>query len=254
VDKVKDFLTENVGALGGPLIGAPVVEEMIGGVGKTLGKAADWVYEKVDEMTSDSGLGSKVDDLMKKSPTLAKNIQDVKKAGFSIRYGEPGKGTFMDPETKEIVVDPDSKGNTADIVQSLAHETGHALYTQDPEVPMDGLTKDEYVKRNTMRHLKDEGEATITNMKVREEIMKATGKDASGADAVDIGVAGAQSKKYLELYKKYPDPKDRDKLREEIGKVYAKGETPSGEDNKGLNYEDYYGKSYKDAWDEAHKK
>lgn len=102
-----------------------------------------------------------------------------------------------------------------------------------------------------MRHLKDEGEATITNMTVREEIMTATGKGPSGKDAVDIGVSGAQSDKYLDLYKKYPDPKDRDKLREEIGKEFAKGETPRTDLSS--NYEDYYGQAYKDAWDEAHK-
>lgn len=267
VGGVIDSATETVGGLydgaaetvGGVIDGAG---ELIDGAGDALrgvyddasqmiGEGVDAVYEKVDEMTSESGLGSEVDEMVDKSPTLKQNMEDARAKGFNVRYGEKGKGTYLDPETKEIVIDPAEKGDPAGIAQSLAHETGHALYEQDAYVDMDGLSKEEYVKRNTMRHLKDEGEATITNIKVREEILAATRK-ADGSGGTDIGVAGSQGEQYKALYAKYPDPKDRDKLREEIGKVFAKGETPSTD--KSSNYEDYYGETYKNHWDEKHAK
>lgn len=191
-----------------------------------------------------AGLGKDVDELAKKSPTLQHKLTALQDDGWTIRYGTASKGTFADRGKKEIVIDSNSKGKPMDIVQSLAHESGHAGYTVDPYVGPSGKNKDEYVSANVTRNLKDEGEATITNLEIRAELMN--------AKAGDIGIAGAQGKKYEELFKKYPDPKDRDKLREEIGKVFAKGESPSVKKADGTpygNYEEYYGQTYKDHWD-----
>lgn len=191
-----------------------------------------------------SGLGKDVDELSKKSPTLERKLTKLQDDGWTIRYGTAGKGTFADRGKKEIVIDANSKGKPLSIVQSLAHESGHADYTTDPYVAPSGKSKDQYVAANVNRNLKGEGEATITNLEIRAELMQ--------AKAGDIGIAGAQSKKYEELFKKYPDAKDRDKLREEIGKVFAKGEVPSVNKPDGTpyaNYEEYYGQAYRDFWD-----
>lgn len=188
---------------------------------------------------SPSGLGKDVDKLAQKSPTLENNIDQLKKDGWTIKYGPAGKGSFTDRPGKTIVIDSNEKGHPEQVVQTLAHESGHARYTPDPYVPPKGLTRDQYVKRNVDRDLKDEGEATMTNAQVRQEI-----KDNGGPD---IGIAGAQEKKYEQIAAKYPDPKDRDKAREEIGQVFAKGEHPSTDPSK--DYEDYYAKTYQDYWD-----
>lgn len=234
------------GTLGG-ILGGPV-----GAIaGSVIGGAAQVFYGMYDDATSKSGLGSDVDKIMDKSPTLSKNVADLKKSGWTIKYGEKGKGSYTDSESKTIVFDPEEKSDPKMLVQTLAHESGHALYTRDPEVGMEGLTKEQYVQKNLMSHLKDEGEATITNLQVREEIMKATGgSDGKSKELTDIGIAGSQGKKYEELCAKYPDPKDRDKLREEIGKVYAKGEHPSTRPT--IDYGQYYSKPYEDEWDKQH--
>ena len=191
-----------------------------------------------------TGLGGGVDALAKKSPTLMKELNDIADQGWAVSYGEAGKGYYADSNTKSVVVDPKMMGegtDSANIIMQLSHEVGHAVYTEDPYVKPDGLTKDEFVSKNTMRHLKNEGAATINNLVIRDEILKAKGPD--------VDVAGMKSEEYKKLYAKYRDPKDREKLLEEIGKVYAKGEVPSG-DSGAANYEDYYSDTYKKMYDE----
>lgn len=189
-----------------------------------------------------TGLGEDIDAIAAKSPTLQKNLAALK-GKVDIEYGTAGGGTFYDPNgvpRPKIVVDPNEAGDPASVVQSLSHESGHALYTQDPYVPPDGLTKEEYVAKNVNRNLKDEGEATLTNAQVRNEILENGGPD--------IGIAGSHTEEYDAIAKKYPDPADRDKARQEIGDIFADGETPSGDENAGKSYRDYYAKPYEDAY------
>jgi type VI secretion system secreted protein VgrG len=178
---------------------------------------------------------------MAKSPTLTKNVEALKKNGWTIEYGDAGKGSYTDKTKKRIVVDSNAKNSPTAAAQTLAHESGHALYTADPYVTPTGKTKDEYVKANVKRDLKDEGEATLTNVQVRNEV-----KENGGPD---IGVAGTQAKKYEEIAAKYPEAKDRDKAREEIGSAFAKGEHPSNAPSQ--TYEDYYAKTYADHYDKT---
>lgn len=91
-----------------------------------------------------------------------------------------------------------------------------------------------------MSDLKDEGEATIMNIKVRQEILNNGGPD--------IGVAGNNSQKYIDSYNQhYVKGKDRDKAREEIGKVFADGERPSTDPNK--TYREYYSERFEEHYD-----
>ncbi len=186
-----------------------------------------------------TGLGDDVDKIANKSPTLRSNIEKLQADGWTIKYGEAGKGSTCDKKTKTILIDPNKKGDPAGITRSLAHESGHGLYKEDPYVPHNGLTKDEYVSRNVARNLKDEGEATLTNAQVRKEI-----NDAGGPD---IGISGTQQDKYQAIADKYPDPADRDKARKEIGDLFGNGEKASVPPHD--TYNDYYGKTYKDFYD-----
>ena len=174
-----------------------------------------------------------------KSPTLSGNLDALKKDGWTIKTGDPGKGSFTDKSAKTITIDPNQAGDPAAVAQTLAHESGHARYTQDPYVPPAGLTKDQYVSKNANSNLKDEGEATMTNAQVRDEVNKNGGPD--------IGIAGAQANQYQKIYEKYPDPADRDKARQEIGDAFADGEHPSNDPGK--TYRDYYSKTYADYYD-----
>jgi uncharacterized Zn-binding protein involved in type VI secretion len=181
--------------------------------------------------------------IIARSPTLTAQITELLKDGWTIEYGVAGGGSFCDSDGKRIVIDPNGSGDPAGVVQTLAHEAGHARYTQDPPVGMAGRTRDEYVNGNTNRHLKDEGEATLNNIQVQREI------NANGGP--DIGIAGTQDAQYNQIYDRYPDPADRDRARQEIGNAFATGERPST-DAGAANYHDYYSKHYRDQWDAAH--
>ncbi|WAC20670.1 hypothetical protein OVA24_04660 [Luteolibacter sp. SL250] len=187
-----------------------------------------------------TALGAGVNELVEKSPTLVANLKALEEDGWVIRYGEPGKGSFCDKTKKEIVIDPNEKDNPASITQTLAHESGHALYSADPYVPHTGLSKDEYVRKNVEAALKDEGEATLMNAKVRDEIM--------GNGGTDIGIAGAKSDEYEKAYQEYKEHGDREKARKDIGAIFAKGERPSTDPTK--TYEEYYGAPYSDYYDQ----
>lgn len=189
--------------------------------------------------TVSTGLGEAIDQAVSKCPAFSSKITDLQSKGWTTEYGAAGKGSYCDKNAKKIVIDENDKSHTAAILETLAHESGHASYTPDPYVKPDGLTKDQYASRNANSALKDEGEATLTNIEMKECLEKNGGEN--------IGVAGAQSEMYKKIAKKYPKPEDRDKARQEIGNLFADGEHPSTD--PGVTYRQYYEKSFRDYYD-----
>jgi len=187
-----------------------------------------------------SELGSGADKLLGKSPTLTKKLKDLKSAGWKIREGTAGNGTYADRSSKTISIDPNNKATPEQLTQTLSHEVGHAAYTLKPYVPPDGLTKQEYIDKNVKNNLDDEGEATLTNAKVRDEIIQNGGPD--------IGIAGNNQDKYEKIYNDYKKSGQRDLAREKIGDVFKNGEHPSNDPTK--TYYDYYSKPYSDSYDQ----
>ena len=188
-----------------------------------------------------TGLGLAVDFLVELSPTLKSNIETLQKAGWTFEL-RADVGSYCSVDEKKIVCDIAHKGDEKRLVQTLAHESGHALYKMDPYVSPTGKTKDQYVEANVKRELKDEGEATLMNCRIRDELLK---------QGVDIGVAGASRDEYVKAYeacKDPTDPKQREKLRIQIGEIFRHGEQPSGEG--GIDYGAYYAKPYAKFWDD----
>ena len=174
------------------------------------------------------------------SPILMDKLGSLLTDGWVIRYGTAGGGSFCDKEANEIVLDPNESGDHLAMTQTLAHEAGHATYTPDPYVAPDGLTRDEYVAANVNSQLKDEGEATLTNAEVREEIMNNSGED--------IGIAGTQTDDYERITDSYQNGDiDRDTARQQIGDKFADGETTSTTNE---SYRDYYSQPYEDYYDD----
>lgn len=186
-----------------------------------------------------TNLGDEVDKELAKCPQFSQNMQKLIEEGWSIEYGQKGKGSYCSKSGKKIVIDENKKGNTAAILGTLAHESGHAMYTPDPYVGPEGLTKEEYAGKNANSSLKDEGEATLTNIEMKECLEKNGG--------MKINVAGAQAAEYEKIAKKYLDSKDRDKARQEIGDIFADKERPSTDPKK--TYREYYEQSFKNFYD-----
>ncbi len=191
----------------------------------------------------DTGLGDGIDKMAVKSPTLQHNLDALHQGGWGFGYGQKGAGSSTNRGRATITLDAGKRHNPFAVLRSLAHESGHAMYRPPAPVLMDGhVNRQQYIERNTERCLQDEGEATIANLQVREELLK--------AKLGDIGVSGAKAKEYKRLFSKYHDSKDHDILRAEIGKVYAQGEHPST--NPALTYEQFCANPFADAWDRSH--
>ncbi|MFO0575218.1 MAG: hypothetical protein U1A78_14605 [Polyangia bacterium] len=192
-----------------------------------------------------SGLGRAFDKYAQKSPTLRRNIKKLQQTGWHIKYGKKGGGSYCDKGQKVIVVDRAEKKSPMAVMQTMAHETGHALYVADPYVGPEGLSKKQYVAANVRRQLRDEGEATIMNMQIRRELLKRT------HGHMDIGVAGRQANRYKRLFERYRsrlgNPKVRDKLRTRIGNIFADHEHPSTAPSK--TYRQNYSEFWSDTYD-----
>jgi len=175
-----------------------------------------------------SGYGKDVDSLVDKSPTMKNDIATLKKRGWTFEEGEAGKGTFANRQTRVITVDKNELGNPEEVVQSLSHESGHALY----EPNIDVSSREAYLNST----LSDEGAATLNNIRVQREIIANKGGD--------IGIAGnpANQPQYNRIY----DSLERGAIKEseartQIGRIFGKGEQTS---TTGQYYEDYYGGWY----------
>lgn len=175
-----------------------------------------------------SGYGKDVDSLVDKSPTMKNDIATLKKRGWTFEEGEAGKGTFANRQKRVITVDKNELGNPNAVVQSLSHESGHALY----EPNIDFSSRDAYLNST----LSDEGAATLNNIRVQREIIANKGGD--------IGIAGnpENQTQYNRIY----DSLERGAIKEseartQIGRIFGKGEQTS---TTGQYYEDYYGGWY----------
>ncbi|WP_210507816.1 type VI secretion system Vgr family protein [Pantoea ananatis] len=180
------------------------------------------------QTSSFSGYGKDVDNLVEKSPTMKQDITTLKKRGWVFEEGEAGKGTSADRQGRIITVDKSQMNNAAKVVQSLSHESGHALYKPN----IDLSSKNSYLNST----LSDEGAATLNNIRVQREIIANQGGD--------IGIAGnaANQKDYNSIFDSLQkgDITESD-ARMKIGRIFGKGEQTSTTKEF---YEDYYGGWY----------
>jgi type VI secretion system secreted protein VgrG len=179
-------------------------------------------------------------DMVLLSPTLTNQLRDLQDAGWTVEMGVPGEGTFASRDEHRIVIDPNGDSTPEGMTQSLAHEAGHAAYDLPPEIPPDGLTREEYVRQNTDRNLQDEGAATLNNIQVRDEI--------SGNGGPDIGIAGNPDNgpAYEAAYQEYQQTGDAAAARESIGNTFGHGERPSTAPE--MDYDEYYRRQYEDRY------
>jgi Flp pilus assembly pilin Flp len=190
-----------------------------------------------------TGLGEKVDTIVGKSPSLVRDVEELQAAGWQFEYGKPGAGSVTLRRSSKVVVDPGPGRTPESIARTFAHEVGHAEYTPEPGVPPSGLTKEEFVRTNTDKLLADEGAATLSNARARDEIRAKGGPD--------IGISGTQPKAYAAVYRKLKAGKITEaQARKEIAQLYGKHERTS---NTKENYRRYYAKAYQTFWDKKYK-
>jgi type VI secretion system secreted protein VgrG len=180
-----------------------------------------------------SGLGNDTDELIEKSPTLKEQLRKFQENGGRIQFGDAGSGSAYNATRKTITIDRNLRNDPNEMVQTLSHELGHA----HSDVPKDFTSKDKFLKS----YLDDEGEATLSNLTVRQEIL-----DNGGPD---IGVAGSQVEDYKKIFKQFQKDGDRNSAREAIGKIFGDKEIPSTS-AANESYSEYYGRWY-DTWQKS---
>jgi type VI secretion system secreted protein VgrG len=169
-----------------------------------------------------TGLGEGVAKLAAKSPSLQKDLKQLKDDRWNIQYGPEGEGSSTKEKSKppKIVIDSSLKNDPTIVTQVLAHEVGHATYTKSP----DYCSKQGYVKSR----LADEGAAVMNNIKVQREIKKNGGPD--------IGINGkrANHRAYNAAYDKYLRDGNAEAARNAIGSKWGE-EIASGTGGKTYN-------------------
>lgn len=185
------------------------------------------VKPKADPLGVGKLFGADTVALAMKSPSLSADLSALQAKGWKIELGTAGGGSFADKTAKRITIDQNKVGDPAAVVQTLAHEAGHARYVGK----VDGSSREAYIKSN----LRDEGAATLANIRAQREI-----KAGGGAD---IGIAGnaANQPAYNKAYDAYVKDQDLAKARDAIGTIYGDGEKTS---NTNQTYRTYYGAAY----------
>jgi hypothetical protein len=213
---------------------------------KELRELAEQAAEVTDKL-SKTPLPKKVNDLAAKSPTLKDNIVDLQNKGWTIRLGEAGKGNYADRSTTTIVMDPDSNIDPRDVVENLAHESGHAEFPKPADPPINDGTPPSsakglaYIRSVVENSLIDEGQAQIVACKTAKEL------EATGAKKISI--PGQHSDEYKAVYEKMvKGDLNEEAGRKEMAKIMAKEETSTD----GKNYIDYYAKKPLEDWNNLH--
>jgi len=180
-----------------------------------------------------AGLGDKVNELIALSPSLQNDLKILDDLDWKIRYTGPGdrKGSYVrrDTDPPHIVIDRRYQENPSRVTQILAHEVGHAAYDYHP----DYSTLDNYI----LSSYGDEGMAVMNEMRVRHEILAASG--------TDIGISGAYTSTDRDFYNRtYHNLQSGnmgiETARDVIGETYRHKTTS----NTGQTYENYYGYWY----------
>jgi len=176
-------------------------------------------------------------DAAKKSPTLKAQLAELegRNPQVPIVKGPAGGGSYYDGN--QVVIDANERGPRT--TGTIAHEVGHATYQAEPATPM-SAGREAYIKDNTDRYMRDEGNAQFNAAKVRSEV--------KGNGGQDTGIPGAHQDRYQDSYDRYQQNKISEaEAKQEMTKTMASERTSTTNEP----YEDYYGDHYAKQYDNA---
>jgi hypothetical protein len=187
--------------------------------------------------------------ITKLSPTLTQALKDLQSAGWTIRWAKDGEqGTYSIGSQKLIVLDPASARNPEEFVSDLAHEVGHAkydgTYSADSGKPLP--PREDFINDYVNAYLRHEGEATLTQLQVHDEILSAGGPE--------LPFRPGRGKAYQIMYRGFKNGRTREQQATAIGRFYGDNERPSNDPKHTYSeyYEGYAGRLY-DALQKAQK-
>jgi len=175
-------------------------------------------------------LGSEVDKVAALSPSFRKHLPQLEKDGWKIEYWN-ALGSVVEKENKRIAISSSVKGDVVSSLQTLAHEVGHALYSEHAP---DYRTRAAYIS-SMLAH---EGAATLYNIQVQREILANNGLD------IHIVASAENHGRYHEIYDRLlGGALSEEGARREIGEVFRHGEYVSISGGA-QTYEQYFGEWY----------
>ncbi|WP_159851282.1 hypothetical protein [Nocardia sp. CY41] len=184
-----------------------------------------------------TGLGAKVDALVALSPKTAQRLDDIYRAGYTIRRGSFSGGSYMYREEKTITIALDWPRLT---VASLLHELGHA-HPDNPAaaqlsrpIPYRGEKRDDWVEAAVALRLRDEAHANFIALEGLDEIRR------NGGPLIHLYSANART--HTDIY----DRHRRGELsKEDAINQMARLIASEKASTTGQKYEDYYGDFYR---------
>lgn len=184
-----------------------------------------------------TGLGSDVDRYASLSPTLIRQVLQLKKDNWKIVWGASAKGS--ETRRKKLfgqnIIIIDSQFNTgksydiAYVTSALAHEAGHASNPKkDPDTSSFAACMDSF-----MLSKGGEADAIINQLTVHAEILNAS--------CIDIFAEGREAdymkKDFVDLYNQGIKINNMQEARLQMAQKYLKQKTS----NSNQTYEEYYG-------------
>jgi hypothetical protein len=196
----------------------------------------------------DAKLAPEVEKLLNASPYLRDIWAKAQANGWKIQFVTEGRSEANPGPPPRININlknVQSEGGperAAAIAALITHEMGHAD-TRYPELLLRPRNEQEFVEKNTAEALKHEGEATLANLKAREEILNATG--------IDIGVRGGLDDFYKGVYERMKLPPPEGLTREEGVRMLGDLQGAEPEDlETGANRKEGVEQKYRDRYRE----
>jgi hypothetical protein len=193
-----------------------------------------------------SGLGPEVDKILNLSPYLRELWATAKANGWHIELLHNNDKSFAQVGSKTLFINPadvktQGAGRPGQLATLAAHEMGHAMQPPSSRTTRGVSNEEDYVKKNIERMSKDEGEAALVNLIVREQI-----RDAGGPNmGPDIGVRGGLDEFYEDVYKRFKSGElSWDEASVELGKFMA--EEPEMKD--GTSKQEVWEEQLRDEW------
>lgn len=228
------FSTETPGA--GIIIGGGIVI-----IGSAFVGLLWWWEQDLEGMSTDEAL-EKVEGILRKTPAGREALEKAEELGVEFELSSPGDGTWYDPVTNKMYVDPSTNQDLA--AQSYVHELTHAKQHANGRFPdPSSTTRDEYVEKS----LECEAEALVAEFEYEKErwlLDTVMGSEAERA----YWKAYRSKTKELEVSSPEMSEDDRHKLAYEAGKEQVLEHYRDGSlrtSTTGQSYVEYYG----EAWD-----
>ncbi len=213
----------------------------------TAGRISESAQAEIDRRAENAKVEAIADRLATMSPTAAGLLSSFRAQDGVFERSAKG-GWFNTVDGRPTIGVP--AGTELQNMRTIAHELGHFGFVGNPQgaysAPglgtgvtdrqMEHQRQADYIGANTNARLADEGNATLANKTIRDEVMAATGLDigVSGFPGGTVGPMGVGT---------------LDQQRAAIGDFFGTNLTTS---TTGQNYRSYYGEAYRDFYEGRH--